>query len=488
MTDTPNQDLGSSVSLTRWQRWLRNWAYFRATIVDLCGSRLGLSPGRGQRRQSLRPRRLPVQPVYNTLEQRLAPTIETVTALSPAVRLDSTGNDAMRYTVRVLTEDGTVPDGGAVELRDHNRNDALVGSNTVRGGVAEFNVTHWSHGFNGFFAVYVGDEALDISASKSPIASASNPREFGQLPLRFEENEGQFDERVQFVSRGSGYDLFLMNAEATFVLPVSAPTPPDGLPEEGLPPAPWDDRLHEMAPRSSVIGFDVLRMQLVGANPDATAIGSSPLLTRSNYFIGSVRADWYVDIPNYAKVLYEDVYPGVNLVYYGSDTERQLEFDFVVAPGADPSTIRMQMVGAVSTRLDQYGNLLLTTPNQQSLTAHAPVVYQDKPEGRQTIFGRYTLEQDGAIGFRLGDYDETRPLIVDPVMAYGTFFGGAGGEGANNVAVDGAGYTYIAGSATSTTYPAPGATFLPTGSTSSNVFVAKGGIGPHGDSSAKNGS
>src|SRR5262249_8624829 len=151
-------------------------------------------------------RRLEIHPVYETLEPRLAPTIETVTTLSPPAPLHSTGQEAMKYTVHVLTEDGTVPNGGMVELRDHNRNDALVDSNTVHGGVAEFNIANWQYGFNGFFAVYAGDEVSDIAPSKSPVVSVSTQREFGQMPLRFEENDGQFDPAVQFASRGSGYD------------------------------------------------------------------------------------------------------------------------------------------------------------------------------------------------------------------------------------------------------------------------------------------
>src|SRR5262249_30304377 len=161
---------------------------------------------------------------------------------------------------------------------------------------------------------------------------------YGQLPLAFEANQGQAAAPINFMAHGSGYALALTPAEAVLALQKPASTP--GKPAPGTP-------------------GDVVQLQLVGANPAAPVVGQDELITKSNYFIGSDPSQWRTNVPNYGQVEYQGVYPGVNLVYYGN--QGQLEYDFVVAPGADPGAITLAVQGTQGLTLDAEGNLVLPT-------------------------------------------------------------------------------------------------------------------------------
>ena len=170
--------------------------------------------------------------------------------------------------------------------------------------------------------------ALALAAPSEPATLSL----YGQLPLSFEANQGQTDARVNYVARGGGYTLFLTPTEAILAL----------------------SQTH----KSSVT--HTIRMQLLGANPTAAVAGLKTLPGVSNYFVGQMSVQWQRNIPNVAKVEYREVYPGVNVVYYGK--QRQLEYDLVLAPGADPAVIQLAFTGATA-RLDEQGNLVLHTPN-----------------------------------------------------------------------------------------------------------------------------
>ena len=180
---------------------------------------------------------------------------------------------------------------------------------------------------------------------------------YGQLPLSFQLNEGQTDPQVGFLSQGSGYALFLTPTEAVLSLQTPTPTP-------ASPGAAAD----QAAPDS------VLSMQLVGASAAPQVVGLDQLPGTSNYLIGNDPSQWHTDIPNYAQVEEQSVYPGVDLVYYGN--QQQLEYDFTVAPGADPGVIRMAFTGAESATLDAQGNLVLQTAGG-AVVEQAPVLYQE---------------------------------------------------------------------------------------------------------------
>lgn len=270
-------------------------------------------------------------------------------------------------------------------------------------------------------------------------SEAAARRTYGGLPLSFESNEGQFDDHVQFRSRGAGYTLFLERNEAVLTLRRN------NVPEAGSP------RLETRASERPVAA--ILRMKLVGGNPTAQAMGFDRLPGITNYFRGNDPAQWRTRVPNYSRVRYADMYPGIDLVYYGH--QRTLEYDFVIAPGADPSAIKLKFEGAEHVRVDKLtGDLVLAAPGGE-VRLHKPVVYQpDSGSNRHgSVDGRYALSGKEEITFLLSSYDHRAPLIIDPTLSYSTYLGGSAQDQAYAIAVDSAGNAYITGMTLSADFP-----------------------------------
>jgi hypothetical protein len=267
--------------------------------------------------------------------------------------------------------------------------------------------------------------ALPAAAVPDAATSAKVSETYGKLPLSFEANDGQADKAVRFLSRGPGYSLFLTSDEAVLSL------------------------------GGAQSGATVVRMRTVGGRRHPRLTGESPLATRSNYFLGNDPGAWHLDIRSYERVRSEGIYPGVDLVYRGN--QRQLEYDFVVAPGADPGRIRLAFQGAESVTLGTRGELILHTAHGE-LVQHPPVVYQEAAGRREPVEGRYVLlsGRRGAprrVGFAVGRYDRTRPLVIDPILTYSTFLGGSSDDSFRGIAVDAAGNAYVTGQTTSTNFP-----------------------------------
>jgi hypothetical protein len=282
-------------------------------------------------------------------------------------------------------------------------------------------------------------------AAKPDAAQSHAAQSYGDLPLSFEENRGQSDQRVRFLSRGAGYTFFLTPGEA--VLAFS------------------QDQAQSHAA--------VLHLQLAGSNAETRIGGADPLPGNSNYFLGQDPAKWRTGVPTYRKVAYENIYPGINLVYYGN--QRQLEYDFVVAPGADPRLIRLAVEGAGKLALDAQGNLVLGA-GEGEVRLLAPRIYQDLDGERREIAGRWNLEGKNTAGFRLGAYDHKRALVIDPVLVYSSFLGGSQKNSLSRIAIDSAGNAYVAGFTASgdfPTAPTPQAVTFGGGSSQRGVFVAK---------------
>jgi uncharacterized repeat protein (TIGR01451 family) len=295
--------------------------------------------------------------------------------------------------------------------------------------------------------------AAPAHASKAGQTSTSKPNLSSiSLPIFFEPNQGQTDPRVKFLARGSGYGLFLTADEAVLEIQSHVETRLAAS-QDGNQPAAVGHQPSTGGPqleaRSSKLEAQVsiIRMHLEGANPDAKIAGSEPLPGKSNYFIGNDPTKWRRNIPQYARVNYKAVYPGVDLVYYGN--QGQLEYDFRVAPGADPSRIALKFDGA-STRLEK-GDLVLST-RAGDIRFHAPYVYQQDGGSRRTVDGRFRQLADNKIGFEIGAYDRSRELVIDPTLFYSTFIGG-GGESNVRVAVNASSNIYLAGSTTSANFP-----------------------------------
>jgi len=312
---------------------------------------------------------------------------------------------------------------------------------------------------------------------------------YGNLSLSFEANQGQADPQVIFLSRGQGYNLFLTPTEA--VLQLRIPAPPGQAADFGLrnanrPAFETGVRNPKSEIRNPKLARPVtLRMRLVGANPNAEARGVEELPGKSNYFIGNDPSRWRTNVPTYRKVEYRDVYPGVNLVHYGN--QRQLEYDFVVEPGADPRAIKFEVEGAGRIEIDSAGDLVLHVGGGE-VRQHKPIVYQQIADHRRDIPGRFVLcdsafrdlsrrsrdPHSHRVGFEIGSYDSSRPLVVDPVLVYSTYLGGSSNDQGNAIAVDSAGNAYVTGTTYSTNFPtASPLQATPGGGGYGDAFVAK---------------
>jgi hypothetical protein len=262
-------------------------------------------------------------------------------------------------------------------------------------------------------------------------AASTTRTKLMSVPLSFEPNQGQAASTVQFLARGSGYALFL--APGKVVL-----------------------NLERQQPASA----DTLRMSLIGANARANAVGLAPQPGVVSYFIGNDPKKWRSGIPTYGKVNYAQIYPGVDLVFYGN--QRQLEYDFVVAPGADPSRIAWRIDGA-RARVDADGNLVLSAANGPA-SFKKPVLYQLDGDTRTSVEGSFALAGN-QVRFRLGSYDRSKALIIDPVLSYASYLAGSGTDNigwaldngpngaSQGLAVDSAGSMYVTGYTYSIDFP-----------------------------------
>jgi hypothetical protein len=286
------------------------------------------------------------------------------------------------------------------------------------------------------------------TAAKSPTnPSKTNPKSetspldaFGQLPLSFEENLGQVGQPVKFLSRTDRYSLFLTEDEAVLTLHGRKA---DAISQKAMRTA------HVASAAGESKSGGVLRMKLRDANAAAKVEGLDQLAGKSNYFIGNDPAKWRTDVPNYAKVKYEGVYSGIDLVYYGN--QRQLEYDFIVSPGADPRRIAFDIHGAKHILRDTNGDLVLKM-SEDEIRWHKPTVYQEKNGTRHKIAARYAITDKNLVTFELASYDTRRPLYIDPLI-YSTYLGGSGSDGGYAIAADSAGNTYVAGFTCSDNFP-----------------------------------
>jgi uncharacterized repeat protein (TIGR01451 family) len=337
------------------------------------------------------------------------------------------------------------------------------------------------------------------SAASSPqhavVAASGNSAELSpkarlvqnilQSPMSFESNQGQTDPRVKFLSRGSGYTLFLTSSEAVLALSTANPPLPAQLRNttSGFGSNPGNplsvgylDRTPQPSPATvkpqPAPREDVLQMRLVGANSAPQVSGLDKTAAKSNYYIGNDPSKWRTNVSNYAKVHYAGVYPGVDLIYYGN--QRQLEYDFVVAPGADPQAITLGFSQVHSEAQAQsnagYQSLPLRISPEGDLVVHLtggdvsfhkPLVYQTirdgRTETRQPVDARYALKADGQASFELGPYDHRKPLVIDPTISFATYVGGSNEDLAMGIGVDKFTDVIIAGSTRSVDFP----TFTP---------------------------
>ncbi len=289
-----------------------------------------------------------------------------------------------------------------------------------------------------------------VSAGAASRVTAQHLR--SPLPLSFEVNHGQADSRAKFLARGRDVGLFFTDQGA--VLALTKPAPLD---DHRLPGAPLQRDAALPQTRQSL----ALRYQFAGANRHPRIEALDPLPGHSNYFIGNDPKYWRTDIPQSRCVRYHEVYPGVDVVYYGKDG--QLEFDVEAAADVDLAQVRLHVDGADSLALDDEGNLLLNTA-LGVLTQRKPVVYQMIGSERRELRGGYLLrdirrdKSAHEVAFQVADYDRRYAVVLDPSLVFAKLVGGTGYDDGYGVAVDSSGNSYVAGSTNSPVFPTtPGA-------------------------------
>jgi hypothetical protein len=279
----------------------------------------------------------------------------------------------------------------------------------------------------------VGSGASNPASIENAASTAVARTTYGALPLSFEINEGQADRNTKFVSRGHGHTLFLTSTG--FVLSLQrAETKSAEMP---------------MAADSRVMERAIVQMELVNARADASVQALEPLPGKVNYLRGADARRWRLGIPTYGRVRYRNVYPGVDLVYYGNQGE--LEYDFVVKPGGDPSAIRLRFEGA-DLSLDASGDVVGLVPGGE-VRMRKPVLYQEVEGRRVDVTGSWVVAGAGDASFQIAEYDASRPLVIDPILSYSTYLGGSGDDNAVSIAVDARGHAYVTGSTVSTNFP-----------------------------------
>ncbi len=284
----------------------------------------------------------------------------------------------------------------------------------------------------------------DLTADRQKISEA-----YGKLPINFEPNLGQTDEQVKFLARGHGYALFLTEQQAVLSLQKRGKT--------------------KNQDKQAVV-----RMEFQGANASPNAVGLGETEGKSNYFVGNNSDKWQTNIPNYKQVKYEQIYSGIDLVYYGNG--QQLEYDFVVQPNANPNQIKINFDGIKSAKIDKKSGDLLLETNAGTIRQQKPLVYQNIDGTRREVASTYSIQNSEnkrfTVSFNLAEYDKTQELVIDPILAYGSYLGGNAFDEGRAIAVDAQGNAYVVGTAASRDFPTTAGTVKPTmlPTTSGNQF------------------
>jgi len=304
--------------------------------------------------------------------------------------------------------------------------------------------------------------ALVLGAGGAPTHSQML-NSYGKLPLSFEANHGQIDNQVKFVARGAGYTLFLMPTEAVFSLQQRGPA--QSVPSaanakdnsQTLADSISNHGVSNRARKPAMQNNSVLRVRLLDADNKAKVMGLNELPGRTNYFRGNDPSKWTTGVATFAKVQYSQVLKGIDLVYYGN--QGQLEYDFVVAPGADTRLINLKFGGARNLRVDKQTGDLVLRVEQEEIRFHKPVAYQNEAsETRHLVAADYVIDSD-SVSFALGQYDRSKPLIIDPTLSYSTYLGGASNDYATSIAVDNSGSAYVVGYTNSVNFPTTSGAF-----------------------------
>jgi Beta-propeller repeat len=293
-----------------------------------------------------------------------------------------------------------------------------------------------------FSSSSIGDKEILSSTSETHnLSKIEAIAQFLKAPLCFECNEGQTDANVKYLSKRQGYTFYFTPQEMVMVL------------------------------QGKESSFSALRMQFIEANPNLMIKGMEKTQCKSNYFIGNDPQKWRTNISNYAKVCYQEMYSGIDVLFYGNN--ERLEYDICVAPGKNPQTARLKIEGAKELSIDPSGTLHILTDESTAVQMQKPFVYQVIDGNKIAIDGHFILLAQNEIGFSIGNYDSSQWLVIDPVLDYSTYLGGTNEDFANAIAIDSTGNVYVTGSTQSTNFPTTTGAFQTTLAGNVNTFITK---------------
>ena len=320
---------------------------------------------------------------------------------------------------------------------------------------------------------YLSDATKALNAPErleAHILLASDLPAIGQTPLAFEVNVGQADGQYDFVGRGQGYNVSVSAHE--LLLALNKPMDFGELPEQDAD-GQFIGLEQEPEPSPAPAPPTQLQIDLLGANSQAIGVGLDALSSTSNYYLGGDDGGWHTNVAQFADVQYTDVYSGIDVIYRGN--EGNLQYDFLIDPGADPNSIVLAFENSSRLQVDGDGNLLVELDDGQVIQ-HAPVIFQDIDGERQYIDGGYVLLTDDQVAFEVGSYDASETLVIDPVLTYSSFLGGTGTDIGMGIGRDAAGNIYLTGYTNSTDFASTNGS---ANAGSYDVFVTK--LSPAGD-------
>jgi Beta-propeller repeat len=307
---------------------------------------------------------------------------------------------------------------------------------------------------------YMRHQILVIATILLVLLVEAAAQNYPKLPMHFESTQAETNRPPTFQSRAAAYAVSIAPDRTVLVL-------------AGAPHS--SSRSSKTLPVSPKAQPTIVGMRLVGANARANMVGLRELKAKSNYYLGNDPAKWRIGISHYEKVQCKDIYPGIDLVYYGNPD--QLEFDFVVSPGANPEVVRLTFEGAEGIRVDENRDLVLHTSDRE-VRLRTPITYQVRNGQRRVIAAQYEITGENEVSLQVAAYDKSSPLIIDPVLSYSTYLGGSDNDFGLNIATDNAGNAYVSGFTLSLDFPLKGDSLLNTQHGGVDAFVSK--FGPTG--------
>jgi hypothetical protein len=316
-------------------------------------------------------------------------------------------------------------------------------------------------------------QSSSSAATVTPTTRARVRANYAALPLAFEANQGQTDPQVKYMARGNGYKLFLTSSKA--ILSLSGHNSHSQVRDAMMRKRRGAAGVKAMMKKQSAQDRQAspaasLQMNFLGANPLSQLAAEDLQSGTVNYFLGNDPSRWHSRVPLYGRVSYRKIYPGIDLAFHGAS--HQLEFDYLVSPGADATAIALDFQGAESVHSDAAGNLVLAT-SSGPVQLNKPVAYQSKNGAREFVDASFVLNAKNQVSFALGPYDHNRELVIDPTVTYSTYFGGSSADYGISVAVNASGDAFVAGATDSASILGTS-----TGAAGYDAFVTE--IGPSG--------